>query len=59
MSERWKPKYGEKYWYWLGPYAWETTWRRTILDKEIYAKGNVHPTKEAAEQWGKEQEEKK
>ena len=59
-QERFKPKKGDYVWifanYGIAVYR---QWNHDYIDLNWYFEGNVHPTKEAAEQWGKEQEEKK
>lgn len=61
MSERWKPRYGQEYWFWgkFEQSALRAEWNGGVADQILYHKGNVHATKEAAEKWGKEQEENK
>lgn len=53
----WKPKTGESFWVWRNDNtAQEHVWEGKMGQVHCWLAGNVHPTREAAEQWGKEQE---
>jgi hypothetical protein len=55
--QRWLPGIGDSWWVWRNDrLAYKATWDDTPGMMICYRKGNVHPTKEAAEAWGKEQD---
>jgi hypothetical protein len=50
MSERWKPEYGETYYYvWTTGHTASTFWTNTISDKNLFERGNCFRTEKEAE----------